>query len=220
MDLTESIAPKSDQLNAEDLLTGPRTFTIAEVKQGTAEQPVHVHLVEFPGRPFKPSKTVRRLMVAAWGKDSAAYVGRRMTLYRDPAVRFGGQDVGGIRVSHMSHIDKRLTVALTITRGKRAPYTVEPLIEARVSQQPSEAPAEPMTAKTRGHMFALFNELGIDEDDQRKGIAHIVGRPIESRGDLTETEARIVVERLKVKKAERDAGADAVEPGLFEGEQA
>lgn len=139
LDLTESIAPKSDQLNSDDLLTGPRTFTIAKVEQGTTEQPVNVHLVEIPGRPFKPSKTVRRLMVAAWGKDSTAYTGRRMTLYRDPAVRFGGQDVGGIRVSHMSHIDKRIVVALTITRGKRAPYTVEPLIEAAPPVAPTEA---------------------------------------------------------------------------------
>jgi hypothetical protein len=216
MDLTESIAPKSDQLNAEDLLTGPRTFTIAEVRQGSAEQPVDVHLVEFPGRPFKPSKTVRRIMVAAWGKDSAAYVGRRMTLYRDPAVKFGGMDVGGIRVSHMSHIDKRIVVALTVSRGKRAPYTVEPLKEE--PKQPAQT-AEPMTAKTRGHMFALFNELGIDEAAQYAGIAHILGHPIESRADLTETQGQQIVNRLKVKKAEKDAGADPVEPGLFEGQQ-
>ena len=135
--MTESIAPKSDQLNAEDLLAGPRTFTIEKVEQGTAEQPVNVHLTEFPGRPFKPSKTVRRIMVAAWGKDSAAYTGHRLTLYRDPAVKFGGMDVGGIRVSHMSHIDKRITVALTVTRGKRAPYTVEPLKDDAPAPSPN-----------------------------------------------------------------------------------
>jgi len=139
MDMTQSIAPKSDQLNAEDLLAGPRTFTIEKVEQGTAEQPVNVHLAEFPGRPFKPSKTVRRIMVAAWGKDSAAYTGHRLTLYRDPAVKFGGMDVGGIRVSHMSHIDKRITVALTVTRGKRAPYTVDPLKD----DAPAPAPVNP-----------------------------------------------------------------------------
>jgi hypothetical protein len=44
-----------------------------------------VHLVEFPGRPFKPSKTVRRIMVAAWGPDASTYAGKRMTLYRDAA---------------------------------------------------------------------------------------------------------------------------------------
>ena len=127
MDLTESIAPKSDQLNAEDLLTGPRTVTVEKVTKGSIEQPVNIHLVGLPGRPFKPSKTVRRILVAAWGADASTYTGRRMTLFRDPAVRFGGQDVGGIRVSHLSHINKRLTLALTVTRGKRAPYVVEPL---------------------------------------------------------------------------------------------
>ena len=66
-------------------------------------------------------------------------------------------------------------------------------------------PAEPMSAKTRGHMFALFSDLGISEDDQRAGIAHIVGHPIESRGELTEDEARLVVDRLKAKKAEASA---------------
>ncbi|MFF4026887.1 hypothetical protein ACFYY5_28965 [Nocardia elegans] len=127
MDLTDTIAPKSDQLNAEDLLSGPRTVTIEKIAKGSAEQPVNIHLVEFPGRPFRPSKTVRRILVAAWGAEASAYTGRRMTLYRDPAVRFGGQEVGGIRISHLSHIDKRLTLALTVTRGKRAPFVVEPL---------------------------------------------------------------------------------------------
>lgn len=137
MDLSETIAPRSDQLNAEDLLTGPRTVTVEKVTKGTAEQPVNIHLVEFPGRPFKPSKTVRRILVAAWGKEASAYTGRRMMLYRDPAVRFGGQDVGGIRVSALSHIESRLTLHLTVTRGKRAPFTVDPLLD--VAQPPPPA---------------------------------------------------------------------------------
>lgn len=130
MDLTDTIVPKSDQLNAEDLLAGPRTFTIAEVRRGSAEQPVDVHLVEHPGRPFKPSKTVRRIMVTAWGPDASTYAGKRMTLYRDPTVKFGGMDVGGIRVSHMSGIDKPLTIVLAVSKGKRAPYVVKPLADA------------------------------------------------------------------------------------------
>jgi hypothetical protein len=129
MDLTESIAPKSDQLNAEDLLSGPRVFTVEKVTKGSAEQPVDIHLVEFPGRPFKPSKTVRRLLVMAWGPEASNYTGRKMMLYRDPAVRFGGMDVGGIRVSALSHITAPMTIALTVTRGRRAPFTVEPLVE-------------------------------------------------------------------------------------------
>ena len=127
MDLSETIAPRSDQLNAEDLLSGPRVFTVEKVTGGTAEQPVSIHLAEMPGRPFKPSKTVRRILVAAWGGKGDAYVGRRMQLYRDPEVRFGGESVGGIRVSHLSHIDGRLTLALTVTRGKRAQHVVDQL---------------------------------------------------------------------------------------------
>jgi hypothetical protein len=35
--------------------------------------------------------------------------------------------VGGIKISHLSHLDKRLEIALTVTRGKRATFTVDPL---------------------------------------------------------------------------------------------
>jgi len=127
MDVSETTAPKSDQQNAEDYIGGPRTVTVESVSKGSTEQPVEVHLVEFPGRPFKPSKTVRRILVAAWGKDSTPWAGRRMTLYCDPTIKFGGQEVGGIRVSHLSGIDRRLTLNLTVAKGKRAPHVIEPL---------------------------------------------------------------------------------------------
>jgi hypothetical protein len=127
LDISQTTAPRSDQQNFDDYVTGPKTVTISEVKQGTAEQPVEIHLVEFPGRPFKPSKTVRRILVAAWGPEAATYAGRRMTLFGDPTIRFGGAVVGGIRVSHLSHIDKKITLSLTETRGKRKPHVIEPL---------------------------------------------------------------------------------------------
>lgn len=133
MDLTQTIAPRSDQVNADDLISGPVTVTVDSVTAGSAEQPVDVHLVEFPGRAYRPSKSMRRVMVAAWGADTAAYPGRRLTLYRDPEVTFGRDKVGGIKISHLSHIDKRLSLALTVTRGKRAPHVVEPLPDAPVS---------------------------------------------------------------------------------------
>ena len=127
MDMTEFIAPNSAQLNADDLLTGPMTVTITEVTQGNAEQPVNVNTVETPGRPYKPSKSMRRVMVAAWGKDASAYAGRRLTLYCNPEIKFGGNKVGGIEISHMSDIDSDLKVSLTATRGKKKLHTVKPL---------------------------------------------------------------------------------------------
>lgn len=140
MDISTTIAPKSDQLNADDLIGGPVTVTITGVSRGDTDQPVNIATAEFgDGRPFKPCKSMRRVMVAAWGPDSSAYAGRRMTLYREAAVKFGGQEVGGIRISHMSHIDRKLTLALTMTRGKRAPFIVEPLPDAPTPISDDEA---------------------------------------------------------------------------------
>ena len=127
MDMSQSIAPKSDQLNADDLLTGPMTVTIQEVTQGNAEQPVNVATVETPGRPYKPSKSMRRVMVAAWGRDASAYAGRQMVLYCNPKIKFGGAEVGGIEISHMTGLDADLKVSLTATRGKKRLHTVKPL---------------------------------------------------------------------------------------------
>ena len=127
MDLTESIAPRSDQINADDLISGPVTVTVQEVVQGTAEQPVDVRLVEFPGRAYRPSKSMRRVMVMAWGTEASTYAGRRITLFRNPEITFGRDKVGGIEISALSHIEKPLTVALTATRGKRKNFTVGPL---------------------------------------------------------------------------------------------
>lgn len=130
MNLTESIAPKSDQLNADDLMGGPVTVTVVDVREGTPEQPVNVITDVFgTKRPYKPSKSMLRVMVMAWGVESTVYVGRKLTLFRNPAIRFGKDEVGGIQISHMSHLDKPLSLALTVTRGKRAPFTVEPLGE-------------------------------------------------------------------------------------------
>jgi len=129
MDMTDSIAPASDQLDAVDLIGGPRTFTIEKVSAGSPEQPVDIHLAEFP-RVWRPSKSMRRVLVACWGPESATYVGRRLTLFCDPDVMFGKDRVGGTRISHMSHLDKRKSVPLLISRGKSAMFTVEVLADA------------------------------------------------------------------------------------------
>ena len=130
MDLTESIAPRSDQINADDLIAGPMTVTVTEVRAGSAEQPVSILTAETPGRPYKPSKSMRRVLVTAWGAESANYVGRRMTLYRNAQIKFGGDTVGGIEISNLSDIPKRVSIALTVTRGKKKAFSVDPLPNA------------------------------------------------------------------------------------------
>lgn len=127
MDLTQTIEPNSQQVNAEDLLIGSRTVTITGVEKGTAEQPVFIHLSQFEGRTYRPGKSMRRVLVATWGADSSKYIGRSMTIYNDPTIKFGKELTGGIRISHMSHLDKAVTISLTVSRGHRSPFTVQPL---------------------------------------------------------------------------------------------
>lgn len=127
MDILKTTEPRSDQQNFDDYMGGPKTVTIVEVKRGSAEQPVELHLDEYPGRPYKPGKSMRRVLVAAWGPEASVYVGRKLTLYGDPSIRFGKEAVGGIRISHLSHLTEPLTISLTVTRAKRAPFIVQPL---------------------------------------------------------------------------------------------
>lgn len=131
-DLSTTIAPKSDQLNADDLIAEPKTIRITKVSAcpGSAEQPIAVYFEGDNGKPYKPCKSMRRVLVQVWGKNGAEYVGRRLTLYRDPSVQFGGVAVGGIRISHMSDIDRELTLVLTASRASRKPYVVTPLRES------------------------------------------------------------------------------------------
>lgn len=135
-DLSQTIAPKSDQLNADDLISGPRTIKVTRVsRMNEPDQPIAVGFEGDNGKPYKPGKSMRRLLVHVWGADGNGYVGRRMTLFRDDAVQFGGMAVGGIRISHLSGIDKPVTMALTVTRAKRAPYTVKPLAASAPSNR-------------------------------------------------------------------------------------
>jgi hypothetical protein len=124
--MSKTVEPKSDQLNADDLIAGSITVTVSAITDGASpDQPVDLH-IGYEGRPYKPCKSMRRVLIACWGNNGHDWVGKSMTLYNDPSVRFGGSSVGGIRISHLSDIgaaEKRLL--LTTTRSKRAEYIVK-----------------------------------------------------------------------------------------------
>lgn len=139
-----AITPKSDQQNADDLIAGPMTITVTRVAvSASGEQPVSIFFEGDAGKPWKPCKSMCRVMVAMWGPDATRYVGRSLTLYRDPDVQWGGMKVGGIRISHMSHIDGPRTMALTATRGARKPFTVKPLEDAPSGPRGGPSPSAP-----------------------------------------------------------------------------
>ena len=126
-DLSKTIQAKSDQLNADDLFAGPINVTVTKVSKAAGDQPIAISYQGDEGKPYKPCKSMRRVLVHVWGSDGSKYVGRSMTLYRDPNVTFGGQAVGGIRISHMSNINGPVTMALTASKLSKRPYTVKPL---------------------------------------------------------------------------------------------
>src|SRR5699024_3187650 len=127
MDISNTIQPDSTQLNADDMIGQDVVITVREVTQGTSEQPVNIHSHEYPDRAYRPSKSMRRVIVAAWGPDASQYAGRSLQLFRNPDIKFGRDTVGGIEISAMSHLDKPLEVPLTVSRGKRRKFVVQPL---------------------------------------------------------------------------------------------
>jgi len=129
IDMSKTVAPKSDQLNADDLIAGAKTITITDIKSTQSpDQPISIYFDGDNGKPYKPCKSMRRVLIFVWGNDGKQYIGKSLTIFNDPKVRFGGTDVGGIRISHMSDIEKPVTMALTVTKANRKPYTVYPLV--------------------------------------------------------------------------------------------
>ena len=154
MDISDTLEPKSDQLDAIELVAGPRIFTVERVTRGSDEQPVNIYFTDFP-RPWRPSKSMRRVIAACWGADASLYVGRRVELFCDPEVVFGGKAVGGTRIRRISHIDKPKSLPLLVARGKSAVFTVTPL--------PDAPPVDPRIAELKAEWRAA-------DPDRRKEI--------------------------------------------------
>jgi hypothetical protein len=169
-DISDTLAPKSDQLDAVDLLgSPPRIFTITKVSKGNAEQPVQVHLAEFP-RVWRPGKSMRRVLAACWGKDAAQWVGRRVELFCDESVIFGGETTGGTRISRLSHIDEPRTVPIIIKKGRSGGYKVGPL--------PDAAPIDPAAAQ-----IAALRAEWKDANPERKAVIEAEVKALQTGAD-------------------------------------
>jgi len=155
-DLSQTIEAKSNQLNADDLISGPRTITITKVRANpeSKEQPIAINFEGDNGKPFLPCKSMRRVLVHVWGKDGASYVGRSLTLYRDPTVLWGGVAVAGVRISHMSEIKNDVTISLTANNKSRKPFTVKPLAVTPAHPAPPTQDTPPEMTETEAMQHA------------------------------------------------------------------
>ena len=128
VDVTKYTYSQGVQTNADDLVAAPRTVVVTAVEEtGDAKQPLAVRYEGDNGKPFIPCLTMRKLIAALWGGESDEWIGRSMTLFRDPSIKFGPDTPGGVRISHMSGIEKTVSVQLLEKRGKRRQYTIVPL---------------------------------------------------------------------------------------------
>ena len=206
VNLTKAAAPKSDQLNADDLIGTSKTVRITKVS-GSADdkQPISIYFEGDGGKPYKPCKSMLRVLIRIWGNVATAFIGRSMTLYRDDDVVFGGIKVGGIRISHMSNISEPITMSLTASRASRKPYTVKPLGMQQAHAQ--TAPATPVddlnklaaelareiemaeSAAELGNIEIRCNELAAKLIEAKKIASHdkLLGMPEAKRGEFSST---------------------------------
>jgi hypothetical protein len=172
--LKDTIIPKSDQLNADQLLGAPMTIEVTSVKRGsTDDQPISIGYVGDNGRPWKPCKSMRKVLIFAWGEDGSQWVGRMATLYNKGDVKFGGIAVGGIRISHLSHIPADIALSVNSTRGKKEPVMVKRLD----ASDPVQASRVKMDAAARGGMESLKQAWASLPADHKRAIGGADGCP-------------------------------------------
>jgi hypothetical protein len=209
MDMTQYTAAKSDQLNSDDLIAGPRTITITKVKanEGNKEQPVNIFFEGDDGKPFRPCLSMRRVMIAVWGSDAAQYVGRSMTIYRDPSVTWGGMEVGGIRISNMSHMDGPVVLALTATKKARKPYKVLPLVIE--PPKPATDAAADVARELVGFADSIENADAMAEFEANPSITKRRDRLRDVRPELSrDVEAAVMAARARVAPAAKVEDGD------------
>lgn len=203
-DMSPTAEADSTQVNADDLFSGPRTITVTKVKiTDDKKQPVHISF-EGSDKLFRPCRTMRRLIIHAWGADANMYEGRSMTLYRDPSVIYGGKALGGVRISHMSHIDGEFTVMLTATNKTKSAHTIKPLVtpKTKPTPPPTDAPAADPVKAMYQSIVALYKSMGKTVQDVNDEIAR-AGFGGTKKPDLEWMQG--LYARAQEAKAERDA---------------
>ena len=172
LDFAESLAAKSDQLNADDLAGGPITVQITGARVVKSdEQPLSLR-ISGGHAPWKPCKGMRRLLAEAAGSTSARpWVGKWIRLYRDPRVKWAGKESGGIRVSGVdaSLLQSARDFRVRDTRASHTVYRVEPISERRNEGAPT------------ANLDALLADAGLSFADVDRWLTS-VGKPTLAEG--------------------------------------
>ena len=185
----EAIQAKSDQMNAVDF-ANPVIFKVEKVDYFKGkDQPVHIHMEGYKGRPYKPSKGMLRGLMATqvWGNEESHWKGKLIELYNDPTVKWAGKEHGGIKISAVSGINKPYEFTIALSRNQRELHTFN------VLDDNTEVKKEFIVT----HYLDDINEAKSDEE-----ISAIVSTVKSEYGasELEQIKEAVVTAREKLKK--------------------
>lgn len=167
LDVTKMCAAKSDQINAIDLISGPRIAKITDVKIFTeTDQPIHVVLDGDSKRPWKCSKTSVRALAALYSSDASKWIGKHIEIYCDETVLWGGQQVGGVRQSRAEGITAPKRLTLTKSRQKKETVVINPLSADDIKAHYAELECKPDATPQEINRDALRTEMESVADDK------------------------------------------------------
>ena len=186
-DVEALVAAKSDQLNAVDLVGGAITVRVLKVKKGKPDQPMAIHIEGY--RPWMPCKGMRRVLIDLWGPPSPAWLGRTIRLYREPSVKWAGEEAGGVRVSGMSDIKAACTVSVAVSRGVNVKMRIEKLAPVAATKPPTRSEHDLFldalateAGYNREHIAAFLAAQGLTVTDRATGEA--LWPRLQADGDL------------------------------------
>jgi hypothetical protein len=134
MNIREFVKIKSDRLNFEDFIMGSQDFTIAKLGRKVDQGNVRLLMI-FEGREATPYWVPKGMVKClsnpeGWGESEfSEWIGRKVRLFGEPTVVYAGKELGGIRISHISHITAPYSTKITERRGVRIDYVISPLEE-------------------------------------------------------------------------------------------
>jgi len=143
--LQQALAPKSDQLNADDLIAANKIIVISGVNINLgSEQKIIINYYGDNGKSWKPSKGMGRVLTELLGGDPDKWVGETVELFRNKEIRFGKEKCGGIQIAGMSAVRNVTTLLITTAKGKKSSITINPIaaLGNAPAQQRTQAPAQ------------------------------------------------------------------------------
>jgi len=170
--LQQALAPKSDQLNADDLIAANKIIVISGVNINLgSEQKIIINYQGDNGKPWKPSKGMGRVLTELLGGDPDKWVGETVELFRNKEIRFGKEKCGGIQIAGMSAVRNMTTLLITTAKGKKSSITIQPIAAAGNQQQqraqaPTQQPEQPNAKRewaVKLKAAVNYGSLAVDE---------------------------------------------------------